>query len=314
MDKSAAHLEGRHARRHKGNSGRSAEDAQGEPFLPGPTFAGTYGFQGEPGTAAYTYGRYHNPTWTRYEDALGELEGGRSLVFSSGMAAVTAVFSSVLTGGAAGKVLVLPSDGYYTARMLAEGYLAPLGVEVRKAPTADNAQAAVLDGATLLWLETPSNPGLDACDIAELASEARRRARWVAVDNTTATPLGQRPLELGADFSVSSDSKGLTGHSDLVLGHVSVRDQAWADRLLAFRTQQGAVPGPMEVWLAHRSLATLELRIQRQCENARPGRPVSLFEVRGKIREVPGLTAGSFSRHRFKADELLRSDRELRPG
>jgi cystathionine gamma-lyase len=263
--------------------------AQGEPFLPGPTFAGTYGFRGEPGTAAYTYGRYHNPTWTHFEHALGELEGGCAVAFSSGMAAVTAVFNSVLAGGATGKVLVLPSDGYYTARMLAEGYFAPLGVQVRKAPTSANAQAALLEGATLLWLETPSNPGLDVCDVAELASEAHRRGALVAVDNTTATPLGQRPLELGADFCVSSDSKGLSGHSDLILGHVSARDRAWADRLRAFRTQQGAIPGPMEVWLAHRSLATLELRIQRQCENAL--RVSRYLSSRSEVRSVryPGL-------------------------
>ena len=197
-----------------------------------------------------------------------KLEGGTALVFSSGMAAVTAVLGSVLPANASGSTLVMPSDGYYTTRMLADGYFASLGVKVRKAPTAGNAQAAHLEGATLLWLETPSNPGLETCDLALLVEEAHRRNVLVAVDNTTSTPLGQQPLRMGADFSVSSDSKGLTGHSDLILGHVATRDPSWADRLRAFRTQQGSVPGPMEVWLAHRSLSTLELRIQRQCQNA----------------------------------------------
>jgi len=263
--------------------------AQGEPFLPGPTFAGTYGFSGEVGTSAYTYGRYHNPTWTRYEEALGDLEGGPSLVFSSGMAAVAAVLGSVLTPGGAGSVLVMPSDGYYTARMLADGYFASLGVKVRKAPTAGNAQAAHLEGATLLWLETPSNPGLETCDLSELVEKAHSRNVLVAVDNTTATALGQQPLGLGADFSVSSDSKGLTGHSDLILGHVAAREQVWSDRLRTFRTQQGAVPGPMEVWLAHRSLATLELRIKRQCENAMS--VASRLSARPEVQLVryPGL-------------------------
>jgi cystathionine gamma-lyase len=241
--------------------------SQGEPFLPGPTFAGAYGFSGETGTSRYTYGRYHNPTWTHFEDALTELEGGPAVVFSSGMAAVTAVLGSVL-GGGTGNVLVMPSDGYYTSRMLAEGYFASRGVEVRKAPTAGNAQAHQLEGATLVWLETPSNPGLETCDLAELIGKAHEQNALVAVDNTTPTVLGQQPLMLGADFSVSSDSKGLTGHGDLILGHVAARRQDWADRLSAFRTQQGAIPGPMEVWLAHRSLATLEMRVQRQCENA----------------------------------------------
>ena len=245
--------------------------AQGEPFLPGPTFSGTYHFSGEPETSPYTYGRYHNPTWSRLEQALGELEGGPTLVFASGMATITAVFGVTLPAGnteGKSRVLVMPSDCYYTTRMLAEGYFASLGIEVRTAPTVGNAQRDQLDGATLLWLETPSNPGLEVCDLAELIAAAHSRGVLVAVDNTTATVLGQHPLELGADFSVSSDTKSLTGHSDLVLGHVATREPAWAQRLHAFRNLQGAIPGPMEVWLAHRSLATLDMRLERQCKNA----------------------------------------------
>lgn len=238
---------------------------QGGPFLPGPTFAGPYHLTGDPATSAYTYGRFHNPTWTYFEQALSELEGGLAIVFASGMAAVTAVFGITLR---AGDVLVMPSDSYYTARMLAEGYFASHGIEIRKAPTAGNAQGGLLDGAKLLWLETPNNPGLDVCDLAELVAAAHHHGTLVAVDNTTATVLGQQPLQLGADFSVSSDTKALTGHSDLILGHVATRDAAWAERLHAFRTQQGSVAGPMEVWLAHRSLATLDMRLERQCKNA----------------------------------------------
>lgn len=239
--------------------------AQGEPFLPGPTFANPYHLAGDPSSSPYSYSRYHNPTWTHFEQALSELEGGTAFVFASGMAAVTAVFGSVLRPG---NVLVMPSDGYYTARMLAEGYFASLGIEVRMAPTADNAQLDLLDGATLLWLETPSNPGLDVCDLAALIAAAHRHSTLVAVDNTTATALGQQPLAYGADFTVSSDSKALTGHGDLLLGHVATKEPEWAERLHAFRSQQGAVPGPMEVWLAHRSLATLHMRLERQCKNA----------------------------------------------
>jgi cystathionine gamma-lyase len=263
--------------------------SQGAPFLPGPTFAGTYGFSGEVGSSPYTYCRYHNPTWTNYEEALGELEGGPALAFSSGMAAVTAVLGSVLVPNSSGSVLVMPSDGYYTARMLAEGFFASLGVRVRKAPTAGSAQAGQLDGATLVWLETPSNPGLEVCDLAYMIEEAHKRNVLVAVDNTTATPLGQQPLNLGADFSVSSDSKGLTGHGDLILGHVAARNREWADRLRAFRTQQGSVAGPMEVWMAHRSLPTLELRTQRQCENAM--KVASLLAKRPEVVSLryPGL-------------------------
>lgn len=242
--------------------------SQGDPFLPGPTFANAYHFSGEPSSSPYTYGRYHNPTWTRFEQGLGELEGGQAVVFASGMAAVTAVFGTALRANGRGDVLVMPSDGYYTARMLANGFFASSGVKILSAPTRDDAQLGKLDGAALLWLETPSNPGLEVCDLAKLIKAAHDRGVMVAVDNTSATFMSQRPLELGADFSVSSDSKEMTGQSDLTLGHVATTESVWADRLRTFRTQQGAVPGPMEIWLAHRSLATLSLRVERQSKNA----------------------------------------------
>src|SRR5213594_957061 len=239
--------------------------AQGSPFLPGPTFSGPYHLAGDPASSPYTYGRYHNPTWTLYERALQELEGGQVVVFASGMAAVAAVMGAVLRPGDS---VVIPSDGYYTARLLVENYFAKIGVEVRTAPTAGNAQAQCLDGAKLLWLESPSNPGLDVCDLATLTATAHNSGVLVAVDNTTATVLGQRPLALGADFSVAADTKALTGHGDLVLGHVAAREPEWTQRLLSWRTQMGAIPGPMEVWLAHRSLATLDVRLERMCANA----------------------------------------------
>jgi cystathionine gamma-lyase len=125
-----------------------------------------------------------------------------------------------------------------------------------------------LAGAGLVLLETPANPGLDVCDIAALAAAAHGAARSLAVDNTTATPLGQRPLELGADLTLASDTKALAGHDDVVLGHVSTRDPALAARLRELRTRAGAGPGPMEAWLAHRGLATLDLRLARQAANA----------------------------------------------
>lgn len=241
------------------------EPRQGEPFAPGPVFASMYRVAGEPSSSPYVYGRYHNPTWTDWERALEELEGGPSIAFASGMAAVTAVFGTVLRPG---DVLVMPEDGYYAARTLARGWFHDRGVEVRTAPTRGNGQAVALDGARLLWIETPGNPGLDVCDIAELCDLARARGVLSAVDNTTPTVLGQQPLALGADFSVASDTKALTGHSDVVLGHVAARAPQDADALRSWRTQMGAIPGPMEVWLAHRSLATLELRLSRMSGNA----------------------------------------------
>jgi cystathionine gamma-lyase len=167
-----------------------------------------------------------------------------------------------------GDVVVVPSDSYYTIRLLADGFFASMGVEVRRAPTRDSAQLALLAGARLLWLESPSNPGLDVCDLPRLIEAAHHAGAVVAVDNTTATPLGQQPLALGADFSLASDTKALTGHADLLLGHVAVREARWLDRLRTWRTQTGSIAGPMEVWLALRSLATLEVRFARQCDNA----------------------------------------------
>ncbi len=241
------------------------EAGQGEPFLPGPTFAAAFHLAGDPASSAYTYGRYHNPTWTHFEAALGELEGGPAVVFPSGMAAISALFSVALRPG---NVLVMPADGYYTARLLAEAEARDRGIEIRLVPTRAGLNRTELQGATLVVLETPSNPGLDVCDIADLAAAAHDAGALVAVDNTTATPLGQRPLELGADFSLASDTKGLCGHADIVLGHVAVQDDVWAEKLRTWRLTTGAIPGPMEVWLAHRSLATLDLRLERQCGNA----------------------------------------------
>jgi len=238
---------------------------QSAPFLPGPVFAAPYHAAGEAGSAPYNYGRLHNPTWTQFEFALSELEGGSALVFASGMAGIAAVFGSVLRPG---DKVVIPSDSYYLARVLANGYFTQMGVQVVMAPTANNAQLEHIQGAKLLWLETPSNPGLDVCDIQLMAQVAHEHGVLVAVDNTSATPLGQQPLALGADFSVASDTKALTGHSDLILGHVAVREVERLDGIRMWRNQIGAVPGPMEVWLAHRSLATLHLRLERQCASA----------------------------------------------
>jgi cystathionine gamma-lyase len=255
---------------------------QGDAFLPGPTFAGTYHLSGDPSTSAYLYGRYHNPTWNAYENAISELESGVATVaFSSGMAAIAAVLGVTLK---AGDRLVMPSDAYYAARMIAGGFFSNLGVEVQLAPTANNAQKEFLQGAKLLWLETPSNPLLDVCDIAILAEAAHAVGCLVIVDNTTASCLGQQPLVLGADFSLSSDTKITTGHSDLILGHVSVKDMEWGDKLRAWRTQMGSIPGPMEVWLAHRSLATLDMRMERQGKNA-----LAVAEFLSSRKEVQGL-------------------------
>lgn len=254
-----------------------------EPTLPGPVFAAHYHLPGEP-TGPYTYGRDENPTWTHLERAIGELEApGESVetvVFASGMAAISAVLFSQLR---AGETVVLPDDGYQALPLLRER-LEAYGVTVRTAPTGGDAQLGALDGARLLWIETPSNPGLDVCDIRRLVDVAHAAGALVAVDNTLATPLGQRPLELGADFSMASDTKGMTGHGDVLLGHVTCADPALAAGVRRWRKVVGAIPGPMEAWLAHRSLATLQLRLDRQCASA-----LTLAQALEGRDEVTGL-------------------------
>ncbi|GGV23933.1 putative cystathionine gamma-lyase [Actinomadura cremea] len=250
------------------------------PTLPGPAFAAHFHLPGEP-TGPYTYGRDGNPTWTLLENAIGELEGGaEATVFSSGMAAIAAVLLSQVR---AGDAVVLPTDCYQTTRSLKER-LESYGAEVRMGPTARDAQLELLDGARLIWLETPSNPNLDVCDIARIVEAAHAGGALVAVDNTLATPLGQRPLDLGADFSVASDTKAMTGHGDVLLGHVATRSPELAESVRWWRKTVGAIPGPMEAWLAHRSLATLQLRLDRQSANA-----LALAEALRDRPEVSGL-------------------------
>ncbi|MCC0097154.1 cystathionine gamma-lyase [Streptomyces flavotricini] len=259
------------------------EPAKNEPPLPGPVFAAHFHLPGDV-SGPYTYGRDTNPTWTLLERAIGELEApGQdvdTIVFASGMAAVSAV---LLSQAGTGDTVVLPDDGYQALPLVRE-QLEAYGIHVRTAPTGDDAQLAVLGGARLLWIETPSNPGLDVCDIRRLVDAAHAGGTLVAVDNTLATPLGQRPLELGADFSVASGTKGLTGHGDLLLGYVVCRDPELAATVRRWRKIVGAIPGPMEAWLAHRSLATIQLRAQRQWTNA-----LAVAEALADHGDVTGL-------------------------
>ncbi|MFD5472215.1 cystathionine gamma-lyase [Streptomyces sp. NPDC127105] len=260
------------------------EPVKHEPTLPGPVFAAHFHLPGDP-TGPYTYGRDENPTWTLLERAIGELEapgqdGVETLVFASGMAAISSVlFSQLRTGD----TVVLPSDGYQALPLVRE-QLQEYGIEVRTAPTGGDAQLDALDGARLLWIESPSNPGLDVCDIRRLVEAAHARGALVAVDNTLATPLGQRPLALGADFSVASGTKQLTGHGDILLGYVAGRGGEAMAAVRRWRKIVGAIPGPMEAWLAHRSIATLQLRVDRQNTSA-----LALAEALRGRPEVTGL-------------------------
>ncbi|HET8950398.1 MAG TPA: cystathionine gamma-lyase [Solirubrobacteraceae bacterium] len=257
------------------------EGEQGDPLLPGPVLAAPYHLRGDKDAAAYGYGRDENPSWTHLERALGELDGGESTVFASGMAAVTAVLFTVLK---AGDVLVACGDGYPGIRGLASERLSALGVETRLVPTDTAAVLEAAPGAALVWVETPSNPRLDVVDIAAAAESAHAAGALLAVDNTVCTPLGQQPLAHGADFAMLSGTKSLCGHSDVLLGAVAVRDAALAEGLRRWRTLSGAIAGGFEAWLAHRSLATLGLRLERSSANA--AAVAALLRERDDIAEV----------------------------
>jgi cystathionine gamma-lyase len=255
------------------------ESAQGTPFLPGPVFAGPFHLKGEVAGSDWVYTRYGNPSWARYEAALAELERGEVVLFASGMAAAAAL---LLTSLRPGSVVAIDRDCYLNVRRLAQSHLEPRGVEVRLAPHVELGRA--VDGADLLWLESPSNPKLDVYDVSLLAEAARAAGALTVVDNTTAGPLYQKPLDLGADFVLTSATKHLSGHSDLVLGYVATRDAERAEPLRDWRRDAGAIPGPFEAWLSHRSLATLAVRLERGSANAR-----ALAELLARRDDVTGV-------------------------
>jgi cystathionine gamma-lyase len=236
----------------------------GDSVVPPIVPTAVYHLPGTPADAPYQYGRFHNPTWDALESALSVLEQAETVIFPSGMAAITAALMSSVK---AGDRVLLPSDGYYTTRALIEKFLAGLGVHMETTPTARFAEGS-FDGYRVVFIETPSNPGLDLCDIAVVAAAARAAGAFVIADNTTMTPLGQRPLDLGADAVVNADTKAVNGHSDALMGHVSSRDSAFCQRLRDWRRFGGATPGPFEAWQVFRGLETLEVRFARMCDSA----------------------------------------------
>ena len=246
-----------------------SEAVDGDPLHAGPVFAAPFHAAGDPSATKYTYSRSHNPTWTHLEAAIAGLEApdgsGGVRVFASGLAAVSAAFGAVLRSG---DTVVIQNGVYFAARQVLDELFVPMGVKVRGIAGKDLSRPDSIDGARLVWVETPSNPELEITDIQAVVRLAKESGALVAVDNTTATPLGQKPLALGADLSVCSDSKSMCGHSDLLMGHVATRDVELLAKIDRQRTLTGGIAGPMEAWLLLRSLATLPLRLERSCTNA----------------------------------------------
>lgn len=246
--------------------------APGDPLQPGPVFAAPYRLGEDEVAGSDTYARASNPGWRDLERALATLEGASAArVVGSGMSAITVALRAFARPAG---VVVVPSDGYYQVRMYARDCLEPFGAAVRELSVSefgDGTLGTVLadapEGAVVL-VETPSNPGLDTVDLAATAARCRAAGALLLVDNTTATPLGQQPLGLGADVVVASGTKSLSGHSDLLFGYIAVRDDTLLPHLDRERLLSGTVLGPFETWLAHRSLGTAGLRFERQCANA----------------------------------------------
>lgn len=273
--------------------------APGEPVAPPLVQASMYHLPGDPEGVA-GYGRSDNATWEMTEAALAHLESAPVVLFPSGMAAISAALFAVLR---AGDRVLMPSDGYYTTRLLGVEFLAGLGVEVVERPTVGFAEGG-FDGFRAVFIETPSNPGLDVIDIAAVAAEVRAAGGVTIVDNTTMTPFGQRPLELGADMVVASDTKAPGGHSDVLMGHVACRDETMLERVRLWRKLSGAIPGPMEAWLLHRGLETLEVRFARMCDTAEViAARLAAHEAVVSVR-YPGL-AGDLA-HELAARQMIR--------
>jgi cystathionine beta-lyase/cystathionine gamma-synthase len=239
--------------------------APGQQATPPLVPASIYVSEGEP-RRERGYGRDGNPGWEALEEALGGLEDAQAVAFASGQAASMALMLTLAQGR---DRIVLPADGYYGARVLADK-LRPHGAVPVHVDLGDlTAVARELKAApSVLWAETPTNPLLRVADLAALAEAAAAADAPMVVDNTTATSLLQRPLDWGAAAALYSLTKAISGHSDVIAGAVVSRDAELVRGLRAWRSSGGGIPGPFEAWLALRGLKTLPLRIARQSQSA----------------------------------------------
>jgi cystathionine gamma-synthase len=246
-------------------------------------FSSTYHAGGPVG-----YGRYGNESWSALETAISQLEGGETLSFSSGMAAISAVFSILPIGAP----VVASNQGYSGTMGLLNQHHASGRLEVRFVDITNTEEViGAMKGAALLWLESPTNPCLDLADLPTLISAAKKLTIGVGVDNTFATPLVQQPLSMGADIVMHSVTKFLAGHSDVVLGSLSISDPALFKRLEEARRFNGSIPGPFEAWLALRGIRSFPVRFRAAEKNAQ--QLVTRLQSHAKITKVryPGFGA-----------------------
>ncbi len=261
---------------------------KGEP-LALPIVASTiYHLPGDP-QASHVYGRYGNPTVEEVEAEIGLIEDAEAILFPSGMAAIAAVFYAHLKPG---DRVIVHADGYYNARALLTEQFASKGITVQAVSTPSFAEAD-FTGVKLALIETPTNPGLEVCDIAAVASKCRAAGTILVADNTTATPLCQRPLDLGADISVMADTKAMAGHSDILAGHVASRRPELLEAVKSWKRLAGAIISPFDAYLLHRGMETLELRIARANANALAVATALSGDPRVTNLRYPGLISDS---------------------
>ena len=236
----------------------------------------------------WDYGRGGNPTREAFQTALAALEGGTSgFAFGSGMGAETTLLLTLRPGDH----VVIGNDVYGGTYRLLKQVLGPWGLDCSPVDLTDldTVRSALTPATRLVWIETPSNPLLSIVDLAEVCAIAHGAGARVVVDNTFATPALQLPLELGADAVVHSVTKYVGGHSDLIGGAIVTSDEEWTERLEFLQNAVGAVPGPMDSYLALRGLKTLAVRMRAHCDGARA--VVSFLAEHPKVRGIryPGL-------------------------
>jgi cystathionine gamma-synthase len=267
-------------------SGRPDHDVDA-PLNQPAVFASTYVGSHHPDGGELGYGRYANPTWQALEEAVGALEGGRALVYGSGMAAVHAVLELMPRRA----VVVLPTTCYLGVSALVHHRAAMLEWTVRRVSVSDtSAVRAAAEGADLVWIESPTNPTIEVADLPSIGTALPDSTMFV-VDNTFATPLLQQPLAFGAHIVMHSGTKFMSGHSDALLGALVVRSERddLFGRLDSIRKTYGAIPGVMESYLVLRGLRTLPLRLERAQQNAAVlAERLATHEAMHRVR-FPGL-------------------------
>ncbi len=223
--------------------------------------------QSAPGVhKGYEYSRTGNPTRTALEKSIASLEGGKfGLAFGSGLAAVDAVLKMLKPGDEIVSTNDLYGGSYRQFTKIYQDF--GLVFHFTAMDNADNVRSLVNDKTKLIWVETPTNPMMNVIDIAEMAKIAKEAGAMLVVDNTFATPILQRPIELGADIVLHSATKYLGGHSDVVLGLLATADKDIAERLYFIQNSAGAVCGPMDSFLTLRGIKTLDVRMERHCKN-----------------------------------------------